>query len=188
MNKISYIILLLIAASLLACGGGNSAPSAADISSLEAKYSDAISRPTSTLQNDELNGIIRELVTAYESFAKGNHEDPASLGYLYKAAELYETNLGEPTKAIGIFDEIIDNHAEHERAADALFKKGYIYNNTFGDTARARVAYQNFISKYPDHPMHKDAVFEIKNLGKSPEEILNEILEKKAAADSAGVE
>jgi tetratricopeptide (TPR) repeat protein len=188
MNRISYIIYLFIAASFMACGGGSSVPTAADISSLEAKYSDAISRPTSTLQNDDLNGIIRELVTAYESFSKGNHDDPASLGYLYKAAELYETNLGEPTKAIGIFDHIIENHGEHDRAADALFKKGYIYNNTFGDTARAHVAYNEFIKNYPNHPMHKDAIFEVANLGKSPEEILNEILQKKAAADSAVVE
>lgn len=188
MNKIHITLYFLIAVSFMACGGGDSVPTQADITSLEAKYSDAISRPTSTLQNEELNGIIRELVTAYESFAKAKPDAPESMGFLYKAAELYETNLGEPTKAIGIFDQIIENHAEHERAADALFKKGYIYNNTFGDTARAHAAYNEFISRYPNHAMHKDAVFEVANLGKSPEEILNEILRKKAAADSAGAE
>lgn len=188
MNKIHFILYLCIALGFMACGDGNSVPTQADIASLESKYSDAISRPTSSLQNEELNGIIRELVASYESFAEANKEEEASMSYLYQAAELYETNLGEPTKAIGIFDHIIENHGEHERAADALFKKGYIYNNTFGDTARAHAAYNDFIQRYPSHPMHKDAIFEVANLGKSPEEILNEILQKKAAADSTTVE
>lgn len=190
MNKIHFIIFLLISASFWACGGGSKVPTEADIKALESKYSDAISRPTSSLQNEELNGIIRELVTAYEAYAKAKPEDEASLEYLYQAAELYDTNLGEPTKAISIFDQIIEKHEDHEYAADALFKKAYIYNNTFGDTARAHVTYDQFIERYPNHPMHEHAVFEVANLGKSAEEILNEILQKKeeAAGDSAAVE
>ncbi len=185
MNKFHFIFCLFLAFGMFACDSSTKVPTQEEIASLEAKLNDALSRPTNTLQNEEMNGIIRELVAAYESFANAKAEDPASLGYLYSAAELYETNLGEATKAIGIFDQIIENHPTHEKTADALFKKGYIYNNTFGDTARAHAAYNEFIKRFPNHEMKKDAAFEIQNLGKSPEEILNEILRKKATEDSA---
>jgi tetratricopeptide (TPR) repeat protein len=172
-----FLMLLLAASLMMACQGGQEKQKS--ISELEKAYNDAISENGMGLRSEELSSIIRDLVGAYETFAKENPDDPKSVQYLYQAAELYDTNLGESNQAIAVFDRIIQNYGNHERASDALFKKAYIYNNTFGDTARARITYQEFLQRFPEHPMHESAEFELRNLGKTPEQILQEIQQQK---------
>ena len=56
--------------------------------------------------------------------------------------------------------------------------KGYVYENEIGDLNAAKKIYEDFIAKYPDDEFADDAAVSIKNLGKSPEELIKEFEEK----------
>ena len=90
-------------------------------------------------------------------------------------------------KAMEIFDKIINDYPESERAADALFKKGYVYHNTLKDLNKAREIYLTFLEKYPDHELASSAKFEIDNLGVSAKDLLEKI-QKSAVEDSVSAQ
>lgn len=166
--RLSGVLLLL----LLAYGCGGSGEAAA-IESLEAQFRTLTQSPG--IDPEAVKTTMRELAEAYAAFAEAQPESPEAPEYLYKAAELYETNMLDPRGAIAVFDRIITNYPGHDRAADALFKKGYVYHNTLNDLPKAREAYMTFLETYPDHDLVASAKFEIENLGVPADELLRRI-------------
>ncbi|MDX2249933.1 MAG: tetratricopeptide repeat protein [Bacteroidia bacterium] len=177
-QKISVIIILTL---ILVAGGCKKQPAADSIEALEAKFREATS--ASNGNHDEIRQVMTDLADAYEKFARDNPTDPNSAEYLYKAAELHETNMMNISKSMAIFDKIIADYPESERAADALFKKGYVLHNTLKNIDQARVVYLDFLKKYPNHELAASARFEIDNLGVDARDLLDKIQQK---ADSAG--
>jgi len=90
-------------------------------------------------------------------------------------------NLKMPQKAIQVFDRVLKNYPDYEKAAQCLFLKGYVYENEIGDLNTAKAIYKDFIAKYPDDEFADDAAVSIQNLGKSPEELIKEFEEKSKA-------
>lgn len=117
------------------------------------------------------------LVTAYIAYADEFAGDSESPLYLFKAGDMV-MNLKLPQKAISIFDRILRDYPEFEKAPQCLFLKGYIYENEIGDLNTAKKIYEDFLQKYPDDDFADDAEVSIKNLGKSPEELIREFEEK----------
>ena len=52
--------------------------------------------------------------------------------------------------------------------------KAFVLENQINDYDQAKNTYEVFIEEYPDHPMRDDAEYSIKNMGKSPEELIKE--------------
>jgi TolA-binding protein len=92
---------------------------------------------------------------------------------LFKAGDL-AMNLGMGQKAISFFDRILKDYPDFEKVPQSLFLKGYIYENEIGDLNTAKKIYEDFLQKYPDDEFADDAEVSIKNLGKSPEELIKE--------------
>jgi outer membrane protein assembly factor BamD (BamD/ComL family) len=78
--------------------------------------------------------------------------------------EDYETSIKN-------FEYIIKYYPEGERASEALFMLGYINANNTMDLKKAEKYYKEFIEKYPDDELTDDAQYELKNLGKSVDEL-----------------
>ena len=97
--------------------------------------------------------------------------------YLYKAAGIF-MNTKEPMKALKALDEIINKYPSFNKAENCYFLKAFVYDDKMKDTADARKYYNEYLNKYPDGDFSDDARLLIKNLGKSTDEIFNEI-EKK---------
>lgn len=174
-SGLSLVCFCLMAGIFISCDSAERQKK--QIKELEAAYSQAAD-PSKPGEPEALAKATSALASAYEAFGNKYGQDSLAVGYLYRAAELYEANLAEPNKAIALFEKVNKTYQNSDKAADALFKIGFIYNNTFGDTAKAKAAYSEFLQKYPNHDMRGSAEFEINHLGMTPEQILQEIQEK----------
>jgi tetratricopeptide (TPR) repeat protein len=121
-----------------------------------------------------------EYVDACEAYALVLPEDEKSPEFLFSAAQTAKL-LQTYDKCLGLFDWIVEKYPNHSKAESAAFMKGFLFDNDLKDTALARKYYQEFLGKYPKSQFADDAEILLRNLGKSEEEILQEILDKNKA-------
>ncbi|MBT8232267.1 MAG: tetratricopeptide repeat protein [Saprospiraceae bacterium] len=133
-------------------------------------------------ENPDNTGINRFASLAYvdacEAFALSHPKDANAPDYLFKAAEVAKSLRTFP-KSLTLYDWIIEEYPDFEKAGTALFLKGFIIENNLGDDEKAREIYNEFLKKYPKHDLADDVQFLIENLGKSDEEILKMIESKQ---------
>jgi len=125
------------------------------------------------------------LLSAYESFMKHFPEDSLTMKITFKAANL-SMNMGDSKKAIELFDKFIEKYPDNPKAAVSMFFKAYIYENQIKYLDKAKEIYLQFIEKYPSGDFTNDARIALKNLGKSPEQMVREF-EEQHKADSIRV-
>jgi outer membrane protein assembly factor BamD (BamD/ComL family) len=128
---------------------------------------------------------VDKAIDAYQSFAENYQNDSLAPEYLFKAADLYRLKE-EPKKALDIYQKIRDDHPDFRKAPHCLFLQGFVYENEIGNMDKAKTKYQAFIDSYPEHDLADDARFSLKNLGKSPEDIIDQFekSEQEAKATS----
>ncbi len=114
-----------------------------------------------------------KLVNAYRQFATEKPSDSLSPIYLFKAIDI-SMNLPNPKRSIALVDQFIQQFPDHASMPNALFVKAFIFDDQLHDYENAKKAYLLFIDRYPDHALADDAAEAIKNLGKTPEEIIRE--------------
>ncbi|HRY98615.1 MAG TPA: tetratricopeptide repeat protein [Bacteroidales bacterium] len=122
-----------------------------------------------------------ELTRAFMAFIHEHPRDTLVPGFLFGAGELMMT-LGQSEGALTQFERLCRDYPEHGKADEALFMQAFIAENQLGDLGRARMLYGEFLRLYPSSDFADDAEACIRNLGKSPEEIIREF---EAAADSS---
>ncbi len=166
---ISTINLVLIIGFFISC------------SSPEKDKKETIKSLEDELFSDENKMIDKDkagtLVAAYISYADEFPGDSETPEFLFKAGDL-AMNLNMPQKAIKVFDRILKDFPDYKKAPQCLFLKGYVYENEIGDLNTAKRIYEEFLQKYPNDEFADDASVSIKNLGKSPEELIKEFEEK----------
>ena len=118
-----------------------------------------------------------KFVDAAEAFALVDPDNSLVPEYLYRAAEAARSRR-DFAKALTIYDWLIADYPDHERAPTALFIKGFTIEQDLKRDEDARPIYEEFIAKYPDHQMRASVDFLLENLGKSESEIL-EVLQSK---------
>lgn len=116
-------------------------------------------------------------VDACEAYAMSLPDDTESPEFLFKAAETSNT-LRTYEKSFALYDWIINKHPDHSRAPISLFMKGFLFDGTFHDSANAAKYYDEFLLKFPDNVFAKDAKLLKANLGKTDEEVLQELMKK----------
>jgi len=114
-----------------------------------------------------------ELVKLYERFADANPDDPRSPEYLFKAADL-SMNLRRSRKTLELFDKLIERYPYDVNTPTAWFLKGFVLEDQLKDYEEARKVYEEFLEKYPDSDFADDAEMSLRNLGKTPEELIRE--------------
>lgn len=78
------------------------------------------------------------------------------------------------SKAVALFEQIQGQYGQSPKASQALFLQAFTYENNLNELDKAKTAYQLFLKKYPDDEFADDAQMALKNLGKSPEELVKE--------------
>ncbi|MDD2563512.1 MAG: tetratricopeptide repeat protein [Salinivirgaceae bacterium] len=126
-------------------------------------------RKTRTLSPDEMY----KLINLYWNYYDENPTDSISATYLYRAAEssLY---INQGIKAISYLTCIESEFPTFQNMGNVIFLIGFTYENNMQDYTKAKQYYELFIEKYPDHPLVKDTHILIRNLGKTPEELVKE--------------
>ncbi len=105
----------------------------------------------------------------YAAVIMGN--DPLHCSRLLMQAAGVAKTSNDPNKAIQLYYMVAEKLPPHAAQANALFMVGFIYNE-LGDLTKAKATYEDFLRRYPNNQLAESARMEIKNLGKTPEQIL----------------
>ena len=119
-----------------------------------------------------------ELIDLYSEYANSNPEDTLSPEFLYKASDI-SMNMRRPVQTIELFNQLLTKYPEYEKTPTVLFLKAFVYEDQMNDYDRARKYYELFLEKYPDNEFADDAEISLKNLGKTPEELIKEFEESE---------
>lgn len=173
MKKLSIAALAIVSMIMASC------------SSPKQEQQDHITGLEESLFSGEAGRInmnkANELILAYRSFAEDYPDDPLAPEYLFKAGDM-AMNLNKPREAVQIFDRILNNYPDYEKIPQSLFLKGYIYENQLRDLTTAKKIYEEFLERFPEDEFADDAEMSIRNLGKSPEELIREFEERSGEA------
>jgi len=127
---------------------------------------------------------IEKQKRAYIDFANKYPDDDLSPEFLFKAGQRCNATA-QHEEAIKLFQEVMDKYPKHKIAEEALFLQGYVYENSLNDMNRAKTIYTKFLQQYPNSQLAEDARYSIENLGKTPEQIFEE-MEKKEEKPPVG--
>ncbi len=172
-----YIIALTLSALLFASCGANREEALQTVKTAEDNL---YAKEGAFMFNDSLANITLD---AYLEFVKQFPKDSASPEYLFKAADLYRAKQDFPT-AISTFDRVGKEYPDYAKVPQTVFLQGFIYENDLKDLPKAKERYEYFIQQYPQHQLARDVQFSLNNLGKTPEQIIEEFQQMQAAQDS----
>lgn len=143
------------------------------------KKSDAdyLAMANECVQKQDIPGAM----TAYENLVKEFPDGALAPQALYNMGRIYQDKLdknlpfdGADRKAIECYQRVVEKYPKASQAPAALFNIGFLYANELNDYEKGKAAYEQYIHDYPTDQLVPAAKSEIENLGKSPDEILNQ--------------
>ena len=122
--------------------------------------------------------------TSVENFVTRFPNDSVSPAYLFEKALLYEKQSKFPQTMLTL-ERIYSKYPSSKQASKAIFLEGFLYANVLRQYDKAKEKYNLYLEKYSsvDPKMTNDVKTELENLGKTPDQILEE-LEKKGRFDT----
>lgn len=97
--------------------------------------------------------------------------------YMYQVPNIERNESNK--KAVEYFRLLYKEFPKSNDAPKALFLSGYILANHLQKLDEAKLAYQTLLEKFPNNELATAVKSELENLGKSPDEILQNKLSKK---------
>ncbi len=114
---------------------------------------------------------VTRTIKTFDKLSNTYPDDPLAVKALYRMAEIYAGDMQDFETCIDKYDYIAEEYPSHPDAPKARFMAGYTLANIMGDFERAKAEYEQFIRDYPEHPLAESVEFELRNLGKSLDEI-----------------
>ncbi len=146
-----------------------------------AQMAKTIKLAEDTLFNSQTSSIdiqkAKALINQYIEFADAFPADSMAPNFLFKASDI-SMNLNQATQTIFIFNRIINQYPNYKNTPTCYFLKAFVYDDQLKDYKNAKKYYNIFLKTFPKHKFTNDARMALKNLGKSPEELIKEF-EKK---------
>ncbi len=114
-----------------------------------------------------------KLLNLYDTYIEtyGKTTDVADM--MYKQAQLSHA-IQEYDRAVDYYIGYYETYPTDKRAPEALMMAAFVCDNNVIDKVRAKDYYQKFMAQYPKHPYAKDAALSLKNIDKTPEELVKE--------------
>ena len=166
MRTTTFFLLIISLSWLFACESPkNNSDASEAISALENKLYDQDGNLDLTTAN--------ELISRYESWADSLPQEPQSAEYLFIGADL-SINTPNVNRTMRLLDKIIDGYPTYDKRGLSMFLKAFVYEEQLNDTSLARKQYELFLTEYPEHDFSDDAALAVKNLGKTPEDLIRE--------------
>lgn len=122
---------------------------------------------------------LNRLLVSYDLFMEKYPDDVQSAEFLFKAADFYRY-LQRPLRSVSCYEKIYDNFPNYEKRPYALLLQGFILENEVQNYTAAKVKYELFLKEYPDSPMAHDVAIALKNMGKTPEQLVEEFKQQQA--------
>lgn len=120
----------------------------------------------------------QNLVDKYNNFTSNFADDPQSADYLFRTAEVLRS-LKKFNEAVSVYSKIVKNYPNFDKLPHSLFLQGFSHENDLKNLDEAKVCYEDFLKRFPNHELADDVQFSLTNLGKSPEEIIEEFEKKR---------
>ena len=165
MKKNIIISIIIVSAVFTGCKPSRD-KSALEIQNLEKELYSQQTFTFNKVKGDSLLKMFDDFITRFP-------DDSLSRVYLFKAANLAIAE-GDGNKAITFLDQFIKKYPDHPKAPVCSFFKGYVYENILKNMDMAKENYLFYIEKYPNDAFVKDARMAVKNLGKTPEQMIKE--------------
>lgn len=126
-------------------------------------------------QNDSAfsEQLMANLKSKYLTYVDAYPDDEFAPEFLFKAAQRAIV-LNQAKEAVEILERLMQQYPKSTYGEEALFLSAYTYENNLNDLNKAKAQYEDFLKRYPKAELAEDAKFSLSNLGKSPEEILQQ--------------
>jgi len=120
---------------------------------------------------------VNKFIGVAEIYALTNNTtDTLASDYLFKAGKLAMT-LGDHNKANELY-EWIYKLLKSKESPNALFTHAFTLDSQLSKKEQAKALYEKFLVEYPQHHFADDAKFQLNNLGKNDEQIIEEFNQK----------
>ena len=123
------------------------------------------------------NAKANDAIKLYTDYALYFPADTLAPEYLFKAGEV-ATASKKYKRALEQYETILGKYPEYKHYKETLYLKAFLLDNFLNDDAAAKVVYEEVIAKYPTTNYAKDAKSAIGNLGKTDEQLMEEIKKK----------
>jgi len=165
-----YYLIVVVVLLGISCAGPQKNNS-------DANLKDSIAVMEDKLYNSQDIQISKEdaiqLIGLYQKYATEFPKDSLAPVYLFRASDL-SMNLQRPHETIALFNELLTKYPDYEKTPSVLFLKAFVYEDQLKDLKDAKIYYEEFLETYPDSDFADDAEMSLKNLGKTPEELILE--------------
>lgn len=180
MKKIIYIVAVLI--TLISINACTDQLSQASLETQISELEDSVFTENMEVRPFQDENVVI-LSKKYQMYAATEGTpDSSAVDALFKAVALAKNVNKSYAKAIKLLNKIHTEYPESSRASTALFYEGFTYANDLQDYDKAKKVYDQFLAKYPNDPMAVSVMAEIENLGKTPDQIIEEFQKRAAAA------
>jgi TolA-binding protein len=122
----------------------------------------------------EKAGLWSVALENYQSLVKDHPGSVLAENASFSIAAIQHNSMHDFQAAIEGYRKFVEQYPEAKKAPTAMFLMGFLYHNEMKNLDSARACYERFLVKFPGHEMAMSAQFELQNLGKSPDEILNQ--------------
>jgi len=172
---------------LVGCGSGNDGTKNRALANAEVKEEmiASIDSLETELENKNLlpgDMAMGELIKKYEAFTE---RYPADLEhtpeYMYKTAALCRA-VNLPVKAIKIYDKIIDDFPNWEKAPEVAFLQAFTYDEDLKQPQLAKEQYQEVIDKFPGDQWAVQAEQRLQTVEMTDEELVDFLRKKQEEA------
>lgn len=166
MKKISALLLLVLFA--VAC---NSNKDRDTFNEAEKKYNEK-----------KYSEALADYKLVIEEYSSSDYAAKSlmKVGAMYQMFLVPNVQTEESNKkAVEYYRQLFKNFSNSADAPKALFMSGFILANNLNKLDEAKLTYQTFLDKYPKHELAAQIKIELDNLGKTPEEILQNKLSSK---------
>lgn len=169
MKKISLLLSVIIMIAVVGCKPSKEKMTS-EIKNLEKEL---YANTSGTIDKQK----AEKMVTLYKQYAESFPDDTISALFLFKAGEIL-MNTSKNIEAIETYDILINKYPKFSKTPDALFLQGFVLENNMKNFQKAREKYTAFMTKYPNNELASQVKFSLDNLGKTPEQIIEEFQNK----------
>ena len=117
-------------------------------------------------------GNFEGAIEQYNKIMKYYPSDSLASDALLRVCEINRSKLNNYNKSIQLYQKFIDKYPNNSDTPNAMFMIGYVYANYLEDYPKAKEAYQKFIDNYPEHDLVASAEWELKNMGKDIQKVV----------------
>ena len=163
-NILKIMMLAMLAFGMLACGEKKLTEE--DLKQVEA-----------TLFNDDLTPnpeVVPVVVEKFCTFVEQNPDAATAPDWLFKALEI-SVSQKDVEKSGEICDKLMKDYPDYDKTPAGMFMMAsFIYEDQLRDLDKARAMYERIIADYPESELIPSVQASLKNLGKTPEELIRE--------------